>query len=344
MVNSKVSVFNKEQFLRRITYFREIGIIIMLIITFVAAGIVEPRFFLIESIRSIILYIPLIIVVSIGECMVIITRGIDLSVGSIVGLTGMIIGIILRDYSGFPIWLSFILAFSIGAVLGSFNGLLVALLDIPAIIATLGTLYVYRGLAFIVSGGHQINPNEIPTALIYLTQTSPFGKNLPWITIIALLIAGVMHLFFHYSRSGRYMFAIGSNPEGALLKGVPVKKVLIIIFSFSGALSGIAGIMYASRMGFVNPGETGVGFEFVVITAAIIGGANVFGGSGSVFGTLLGSLLLGTISVALSVLGISGFWQLAVYGLIIVIAVMLDAITRISLQREYGVRGRIILE
>lgn len=341
-INSQIKQAGTESFLRRVAYFREIGIVVLLVIAFIAAGVKEPRFLSAMSLRSIILYVPLIIVVSLGQCMVIISRNIDLSVGSMLGLVGISVGIILRDYPGFPIWLGFLVAIAIGAVLGSINGVIVAWLRVPAIITTLGTLYVYRGLTFIVSGGHQIDPNDIPPALIRLTQTSPLGRNFPWITIIALLIAGITHLFFRYSRTGRYIFAIGNNPEAALLRGIPVRSMLLIIFSLTGALSGIAGVMYASRMGFINPGETGVGFEFVVITATVIGGANIYGGSGSVLGTLLGSFLLGTISVALSVLGISGFWQLGVYGMIIVIAVIVDALIRLRLRAGLEVSGKII--
>lgn len=310
--------------------FRELGIVGFTVALVAVAAVVEPRFVEFENLRNILRYIPLIVVVAMGQMMVIVSRNIDLSVGSTLGFSAIVVGNLFLQVPDLPIWLAALVATLIGAGLGAFNGLLVAWLNIPAIIATLGTLSIYRGLIFLVSGGRQIDPNHIPTELIRLSQTSPIG--IPWLVIFAAFIAWATYWFLRYVRTGREIYAIGSNPDAATLRGIAVRKNTFLVFTICGALAGIAGLMFASRFGYVNPSDTGVGFELVVISAVIIGGTNVFGGSGTVLGTLTGCLLLGVIYVGLAVLGISAFWQLAIYGLAILLAVTFDTLV----QRQAG--------
>jgi rhamnose transport system permease protein len=147
------------------------------------------------------------------------------------------------------------------------------------------------------------------------------------------LVAIGTHLFLRYTKLGRDIYAIGGNEEAAKLRGIPVEFTIFMVYAITGAMAGLAGILYASRFGFVNPGETGVGFELTVIAAVVIGGTNVFGGSGNVLGVALGCLLLGTINVALSILGIAATWQSAVYGFVILLAVVVDALIQRELRR-----------
>jgi rhamnose transport system permease protein len=151
--------------------------------------------------------------------------------------------------------------------------------------------------------------------------------------LIAAFVAVLAYLFLHFTKPGRNVYAIGGNPDAAQLRGIPVQITTFLVYTITGAMAGLAGILYASRFGFVNPGETGVGFELTVIAAVVIGGTNVFGGSGTVLGVALGCLLLGTINVALAVLGIAATWQLAVYGFVILLAVTVDAIIQRELRR-----------
>jgi rhamnose transport system permease protein len=318
----------------RLSRFREIGIIIFLVIVIGVTLILKPDFLRPINIRSILLWVPLVVIIATGEMMVIITRGIDVSVGSMLAFAGIVVGMIFRDNPGFNIFLGVGLGILLGMLLGAINGALVAFANIPPIITTLGTLSVYRGLVFIVSGGRQIDPNYIPVELIRWSQRGPFGVQwLPWVVLIALAVAILIALFLRYTRRGRNIYAIGSNPDAARLRGIPVVSTTFLVYTITGAAAGLAGILYASRFGFVNPGETGVGFELTVIAAVVIGGTNVFGGSGTVLGVVLGSLLLGTISVALSVLGVASTWQLAVYGFVILLAVAVDAVIQRELQR-----------
>jgi len=259
-----------------------------------------------------------------GEMMVIISRNIDLSVGSILGLAAIVVGNRFIAHPDMNIATAAIIAAGVGAALGLVNGVLIALLDVPAIIATLGTLTAYRGLIFIFSGGRQVDNNDLPTSLMRLSETSPL--KIPWIILIAAAIAIATTLWLRYSRTGREIFAIGSNPNAASVRGIPVRRVLLLIFTVTGMLSGIAGLLFASRFGYVNPVSTGSQMELVVISAVVIGGTNIFGGSGSVLGVVLGCLLLGLVNVALPMLGVSAFWQLALYGLAILLAAIVDTL------------------
>jgi rhamnose transport system permease protein len=314
--------------------FRELGIILLLVLIIAGATAVQPRFFTAFNMRSILLWVPLITVVAMGQMMVIITKGIDVSVGSQQALAGIIVGMLFRDIIGFNIYLGALLALLIGATTGAINGFLIAKVRIPPVITTLGTLSAFRGLTFIVSQGRQIDTNYIPRALKSWSIEGPFQFTyVPWVIIIAAVVAILAHLFLRYTKLGRNIYAIGGNPDAASLRGIPVAITTFMVYTITGAMAGFSGVLYASRFGFVNPGETGLGFELTVIAAVVVGGTNVFGGAGNVLGVVLGCLLLGTVNVALSVLGIAATWQLAVYGFVILLAVMADGLIQRELRR-----------
>ncbi len=312
---------------------RELRAIALLVIVVVGASLIQPRYLNPNSIRSILIWIPLVAIIGMGEMMVIIIRGIDVSVGSIVGLAGLTVGMLFRD-AGISVPLAVITSILIGLALGSLNGVIVSRAHVPGVIVTLGGLSAYRGVTFLITRGSQIDGNYIPKSQIRWSQTGPFGiREVPWIVVIVLVIALITWVIFRYTRLGRDMYALGSNPEAARLRGVDVQRVTFFAYAFTGALAGLAGILYSSRFGFLNPGQTGVGMELTVIAAVVIGGVSPFGGSGSVLGVLLGCLLLGAVNVALAVLGIAGAWQLAVYGAVILLAVGSDAIFQVGMHR-----------
>jgi len=320
--------------LDRLTQVRALRTLILLLIVVLGTTAIEPRYLNPNSIRSILLWVPLLAVIAMGEMMVIIIRGIDVSVGSIVGLAGMAVGLMFRDTPGFSIALGVVVSTLIGLALGALNGFLVAKAKVPAVIVTLGGLTAYRGATFLLSNGSQIDNNYIPKGLVRWSQVGPFGiREVPWVIFIILGIALLTWLILRYTRLGHHIYALGSNPDAARLRGVNVDRVTWFAYAFTGALAGFAGLLYASRFGFLNPGQTGVGLELTVIAAVVIGGVSVYGGSGSVPGVLLGCLLLGAINVALAVLGVAGTWQLAVYGVVILIAVTADSLLQRGLHR-----------
>ena len=322
-----------DKFLR----IRELGIFSIILIVVIAASIIDSRFLTIDSWRAVFLAIPLILVMAMGQMMVIICRHVDISIGSTLAFAAIVIGLMFIEYPWIPLWLALIITALVGLIMGLINGFIVTRFNVHSIIVTLGTLSLYRGLVFIVSGGRQIDRNDIPNHIVSFSQTS-FLFSIPSILILSAIIVIISHLLMRHSVLGREIYATGSNPVAAHLKGINVTKVTLFCFGTCGMMAGIAGLFYASRFGYVNPGVTGVGIEFIVIAGVIIGGTSITGGSGSVLGTFLGILLLGIINVALPVLNIPGEFQKAIYGLIIVVALALD---QFIIYRMKKLRGTV---
>ena len=313
--------------LRSILMRRETGIAVMIVLFTAAVSLYKPQFFTLNSLRVILLLTPLVMIAAMGQMLVLVARHVDLSIGSMLGLSAMVTGMMFRDVPGIPWGLGFVVAIGIGALLGLLNGALVTLFRLPAIIVTLGTLNLYRGLTFIVSNARQVDRQFIPSELKAMSQTSPV-LGIPWIIFLAFAVALATYWFAMHTRVGRQVYALGSNPVAAPLRGIKVTQVTLLVFAISGALSGLAGIMYASRWGFVNPSNTGFGFEFQVIAAVVIGGVSINGGVGSVPGVVLGVLLMGCVAAALPLLGIPGTAQGAIYGAVILVALLIDRSVR----------------
>ena len=308
---------------------REAGIAVMLVLFCLVVGTIQSRYLSLDTLRIVMLAVPLIMIAGMGQMMVLIARHVDLSIGSILGFSAIVAGMTFRDMPELPWWMGFLIATSVGAGLGFFNGAVVTIFRLPSIIVTLGTLSLFRGVLFLISDARQVDPQYIPRPLISMSQTSPiFG--IPWIVFIALTVAAATYLFLNHTRLGRQIYAIGSNPVAAPLRGIRVVPVTLLVFTLSGALAGLAGVLYASRFGYVNPSITGVGFEFTVIAAVVIGGVSINGGVGTVLGTVLGVIFLGAVSVALPILGVSAFWRSAILGAMIITALLIDRSVRES--------------
>jgi rhamnose transport system permease protein len=307
---------------------REYGTLALVFLVGAATAWREPRFLQPQSLAGVLLWVPLLSIVGFGQMFVIVTRGIDVSVGSVAGFSAMVMGLIFKSHQDLNLYIGIAIALTAGLSLGLLNGLLIAAAKVPPIIATLGGLSAYRGLIFILSKGKQVDSNYLPDALTDLSLKGPLtvaGVTVPWIVVGSLAIGAIAAYVARFTRFGRDLFAIGGNPEAAKLRGVPVERRLFTTYALTGALAGLAGVAYASKFGFVNPGSAGKGLELTVIAAVVIGGTKVSGGSGSVLGVLLGALLLGLLNQSLAVLGISEDFQQFVYGAIVLIAVLLDA-------------------
>jgi len=299
----------------------------MIVLFCVVVGALRPRFLTLDEMRIVLLLTPLILIGAMGQMLVIVTRNVDLSIGSMQGFAAMVTAMMFKFHPEIPWYLGFVVSIGIGIGLGFLNGALITLFRLPAIIVTLGTLNLYRGLTFIISDAKQIDRQFVPSALKSMSNTSPIF-DIPWIIVMAIGIAVLTHGFANHTRVGRQIFALGSNPTAAPLRGIRVTAVTLLVFMISGALAGLSGIMYASRWGFVNPSNTGFGFEFQVIAAVVIGGVSINGGVGSVLGVFLGVMLLGCVSAALPLLGIPGTAQSAIYGSVILIALLIDRSVR----------------
>lgn len=302
---------------------RDLGLLVALAALVVFVSLRAPQFATVSNLQRIMLDISLLLIVAAGQTMVMLTRNIDLSVGSVLGLSGIVVGFYLKANPQTAAVVILLLGAGIGTACGLVNGLLVAWGRVPAVIATLGTLTIYRGLLFIHSAGQQVNPQDIPRQLLALAR--PGSAGVPFMVLLAIAITVLTALVLRYSRTGRTMYAIGSNPEAARLRGLGAGRVVLLAYLVTGILSGVAGVLYAARFATVNPASAGAAFELQVIAATVIGGTSVLGGRGGIGGTLLGALFLGTTANALAVTGVSGFWQRAIEGLIILIAVALDS-------------------
>ncbi len=318
--------FSRPSVLARVLRARELPILVVIVLVCLAAEMVNHNFLSRGNIKSIILYSPLLIIVAMGEMMVIVTGGVDVSVGSMMGLAGMAVGLMFSNHWFSSVLLGAVVAAGLGGLLGAVNGVLVAFCEVPPIVATLGTLGAYRGLVHIISQGKQINADQLPLALDHISIDGPWGDRsfLPWLVYIAAAAAVATFAFLRYARTGRDIYALGGNPNAARLRGVPVPMINMLVYVLAGMGAGLAGILYASRFGTINPGNIGSGFELVVISAVVVGGVSIFGGTGSVLGVVGGCILLGTIYTALTALDVSPGWQSTAYGAAILLAVIFD--------------------
>jgi rhamnose transport system permease protein len=265
---------------------------------------------------------------------VILTRCIDLSVAANLALTGMVVAMVNVAAPEVPLAALIALAVGLGTLMGIANGLLVWKLDIPPIVVTLGTMTIYRGTIFLISGGKWVNSHEMGAAFKALPRTVFLGLPvMSWIAIAAVLL---FWLILTRTTLGRAFYAVGGNPRAATYAGIDVGRTQFLAFTISGALAGLTGYLWVSRYAVAYVDIAG-GFELDVVAACVIGGISIMGGIGSVGGALLGALFLGVIKNALPVINVSPFWQLAISGTAIIVAVALNA-------RASRSRGRIILK
>jgi rhamnose transport system permease protein len=323
-LNSKVTFLFKK---------REFGIFLFILILLAVFGTLEPRFFRSDNLSAILSSVGILMVVGAGQTLVIVTRNIDLSVGSTLGMAAMVMGMVARENPDFPVFGLIVIAMIVGGLCGLLNGFLVSYGKIPAIIATLGTLAIIRGAVFLVSDNVQIDPNDVPQGIINLATTSPIG--IPWLLIFAFLSIILVWYVSSKTLLGKRIYAVGSNPEGAISRGLSFNKLTIMVFVFVGVLAGLGGVLYTARYATINPADVGRGLEFDVISAVVIGGTNIFGGSGTALGTALGCILIGILSNGLTVVGVSPFGKACATGFLILAAVAIDNSVRKRQEQNF---------
>ncbi len=335
--NAEATIRPRGRLVQAVVRFREVGIILFIILLSTLVSLRSPAFLTTDNFRDILLNISILVIVALAQMMVIITRGIDLSVGSMIGLTAMMVSFMVVAFPAMPSPLAVLLGMGLGAALGAFNGLIIVSGGVPPIIATLGTLSIYRGLIFLYSGGKWINAFEMPPGFREIAKGTPLG--VPNLILFAIVAVAAVYFFLTYTRTGRDIYAVGSNPDAARFAGIPRERVVFLVYMISGLLCGLAGVLWASRFEAAQT-NTAAGFELQTVAAPVVGGVNIFGGSGSVLGVVLGAFLLGIINNALTLARISPFWQLAVQGLLILLAVITDAAISRRLQRLMNRRSR----
>lgn len=311
---------------------RELGILLALALVIAAATVKNPAFlFSADGWRDLLLTPSILLLVAVGQAIVIVTRNVDLSVGSVIGLTAYLTGRLFVDLDWMPIPLVVLIAVLFGAVLGLINGALVAYARVPAMVITLGTLYAYRGINVLWAGGDRVNASDMPKDFLALGTGQIL--TIPILTIVALVVLAAAAWYMRNTRGGREYYAIGSDPAAAELYGLRVTRRILTAFVLSGALAGLAGVFYAARYGTVNS-QAGAGWELDAVGAAVIGGIAITGGVGSVWGAAIGAMLLLTINRALPILGIPDFWQRAVVGALIIGAIVLDRVLAVRQKRR----------
>ena len=290
------------------------GIIIILAITF---GSLSTNFLSISNITNIFIQISSIGIAAVGMTMVIITGGIDVSAGSILGIVAVITA--KAAIAGLPIPLILIFGIAIGVLLGGINGSLVSFMGIPPIIVTLGTMSFFRAMVFQLLGGRWIS--SFPEAFRKIS-TGNF-LNIPIPVWFMFLLAIIFTYYLEYRPTGRYIYAIGNNIEAARVSGIPTKRVLLLVYIFAGMMYAIAGIVVAARTGIVQT-NTGSGFELSVIAATVLGGTNILGGEGSAIGSMLGALLVAIITNGMILINFPALTEGLIVGTIIIISVFTD--------------------
>lgn len=294
----------------------------------------SPRFF-----NRISTSVAIIVVVAIGQTLVVLTRNIDLSVGSIVGFTAYFVGQQLVQNNGLSPATVVLMAIMVGALMGAINGLLVAYGGVPAIIVTLGTLAIFRTILVEVSDAKTILTADLPEWLLDLPRSNIFsvGKLDFRLTVgVAVLMVIIFSLILRYTAYGRRLYAIGSNPEAAKVAGFPSKRIVFTAFVLSGALAGLAGFMFLARFGNITV-VAGLGIELESVAAVVVGGIGINGGVGTVFGALLGGILINVLEQSLiRWLSISEFWRDFLLGFLILLSVAADALIMSRLRNLWS--------
>jgi rhamnose transport system permease protein len=294
-----------------------------------------PSLFDSLAINSILAWLPMVLLVSLGQMIVIITGGIDVSVGSILGLSAMVLGLVVSKNLDMPIEQQFLICLGVGTILGSINWLLITTAKIQPLIATIATLAAFRGLAFIAGKGSTVTGSMLPDSLLNSSGQGIQAGDITfsWLLIGSVVIAICVSLGLKFLPWGRAVYAYGSQPQGSFRRGISERKVLFIAYAVCGALSGLAGGFYASRFAIVHPGTAGYGLELTAIAAVVIGGVKLTGGVGRVSGVAMSCLFLAVLNVGLRVAGISADWQLAVYGFVLLAALGMDRKRQLDKER-----------
>lgn len=300
---------------------REISLVIFILLLSLVIGIRNPEFLTLHSILDVLKDSSILFICATGMMMVILTGGIDLSVGAVLGLSGMICAMAVRDFPQLPLLVIFLIGITVGLLVGIVNGVLVAYFDVLPIMATLGMMNICRALIYFVSGGKWVNSYEMTAEYIGLANWNVGGiSSLVWIAILIFLLFGY---FLKYNRTGRKIYAIGSNLQAASVSGISSRRITFLVYLFMGGLAGLGGMLWISRYAYASF-EVGTSYEMSVIAACVLGGISITGESGKLTGVLFGVLLLGIIDAALPMIQVSSFVKETLEGLIILVAIVVN--------------------
>jgi rhamnose transport system permease protein len=311
---------------------RELSLVIVMLALGAFVFAQAPQFLSASNLSQVTIVAAIIAIAAVGQATVVLTRNVDLSVDATMGLVAFSVADLLRAHTlAVPAAMAYGIA--LGLALGLVNGTIVSVFRVPAIVATLGSMSVYRGFTFLIAGGRQVSLSDLPPEYINLARASAFG--IPLFVLVAVLIVAAVSLVLQQTRFGRQVYAVGSTPQAAAILGIRSRLIVFMAFALCGLLAGLAGVLWGARFGTINATAAN-GVVLQVVAAVVVGGVNIFGGSGTVVGAGLGALFLGLIANALTLLRLSQFWLQAIYGAVILLAVAADAVIVRRLQRASG--------
>lgn len=301
-------------------YMSELTTVIALIILMAVITIINSNFLTANNLLNLLLQVTSNALIAFGMTFVILTGGIDLSVGSILALSSALTAGLLG--SGMPVTLAILISLILGCILGMMNGLLIAYGKLAPFIVTLATMTIFRGATLVYTNGNPITKGLSDTFLFqFLGQGYIVG--IPFPVIIMFIVFIVLYVLLHKTAFGKSVYAIGGNEKAAYISGVKLNKVKIIIYSISGIMASISGLIITSRLSSAQP-TAGASYEMDAIAAVVLGGTSLSGGKGRILGTLIGALIIGVLNNGLNIIGVSAFWQQVVKGVVILIAVLID--------------------
>jgi rhamnose transport system permease protein len=313
----------------RVFRIREFGIIAVLLVFVAITTSIQPSFLNQQNLQFLLINTTVYALLALGETMVVVSRNVDLSIGSVLGLSAYVSASMFGHHPGIPILLVFLIGLGIGLACGMANGLMVAVGRVPSLVVTLATLYIIRGIDILIVGGNEVTAQTLPNSFTNIPRATVAG--IPYLAIAIAVVIGIGAYYMRAFRSGRELYAIGSNPEAARLAGIPVGKRIFTAFTASGAIAGVAGVLWAAQYQTIDS-TAGTGYELTVISAVVVGGVAIFGGSGSAVGAAVGALLLSSINSALNVLGFPQLWLEAIAGFLLLLAITLDRIISVRLM------------
>ncbi|MBA3875985.1 MAG: ATPase [Anaerolinea sp.] len=316
---------------------RELTLVALIVVMGALVALQAPQLLSPSNLTQVSVIASIIGIAAVGQALVVLTRNVDLSVESTIGLVAFVVADVLAVRLLDPP-LAMALGVGLGLVLGVVNGILVAGFGVPSIVATLGTLSIYRGIDFLIAGGKQVTLTDLPQGYTAAARATVLG--VPLFLAIAVAIIAVFAIVLRQTSFGRQVYAVGSNPEAAAVLGIPARRIVLVVFALCGMLAGVAGVLWGIEFGTINA-TAATGVVLQVVAAVVVGGVNIFGGSGTVVGAGLGSLFLAFISNALILLRLSQFWLQAIYGLVILIAVAVDAVVTRRLARATSGRRAV---
>ena len=318
--------------------FREVGLLAFIIVICIVVQARNHNFLTLSNITDLLANTAILGILAVGMMMVILTRGIDLSIGATVALSGMVSALTVKAVPSISPIVSVGEGMLVGLVVGAIVGIVIARYNVLPIIATLGFMNVFRGLTYLISGGAWVSSYQMSPGFQAISSGSLFGVGN--LILIAVVIYAVFGYFINHTKTGRQFYAVGSNPEAADISGLPRRRIVWLAYTIMGTLAGLCGVLWVSKFASAQS-DTATGYELTVIAAAVLGGVSINGGTGTVLGLILGTILLGILNNALPLVNVSAFAQQFIQGAVILAAVLTNVIVKRN-SRRHALRKRAI--